>query len=165
MELTLQRGAIPVDLDIPRILIFDMKATWLLIQKYGSQFLPALYVAKGGPDGKPSVELKDMEALQFFLWAGLQTDAAHQEQEFTLEMAADQLRPFTYTRIFRAVVLALMAGTTTPAQPGKTPATGAAAKPAAKAKPAPGPTRVSTSLKRSGSPTRSSAGRRNSSGR
>jgi len=165
MELTLQRGAIPVDLDIPRTLIFDMRATWLLIQRYGSQFLTALYVAKSLPGGKSWVELKDMEVLQYFLWAGLQADARQRGEEFTMDMAAEQLRPFTYTKIFNAVVVALMADTTTPVQPGKTPATGTAAKPAAKAKPTPGPTKVSTSLKRSASPTRSSAGPRRSSGR
>jgi hypothetical protein len=159
MELTAQRGAVAVPLDKPRILFFDMPATWLLIQRYGKHFVPALY--KVTPQGE--LELQDIEALAYFLWAGLQAECKLTGDTFTLEQAADQIRPFSYVRIFNAVVVALVGGTSAP--PGKTAAAGAAAEPAANAPADPGPTRVSTSSKRSGSPTASSAGRNKPSGR
>ncbi|HZL20540.1 MAG TPA: hypothetical protein VFG23_22605 [Polyangia bacterium] len=165
MELTPQRGAIAIQLDRPRVLFFDMNATWLLIQKYGHSFIPELYTLTGEITDDPrsrSLQLKSMDALAYFLWAGLQADAKQHGEEFTLEQATEQLRPFTYTKIFNAVVVALVGGTLTPAAPGKTEAE--PARPARPATKGPGPTRVSTSLKRSAGPSGSRAGRRNTSG-
>jgi hypothetical protein len=154
MELTPQRGAIAIDLDRPRILFFDMDATWLLIQKYGESFVPELYTLSGGigdPLAQRELKLKSPDALAYFLWAGLQADAKEHGEDLTLAEARAQLRPWTYTRIFQAVVLALVGGTSTPVPPGKPEAP--AARPAAAAKKTakanPGPTRVSTSSKRS----------------
>lgn len=169
MELTLQRGAIPVELDRTRILFFDMAATWLLIQRYGPRFLPELYRVKDGDQ----FELVSMDALTFFLYAGLQADAKQRGEELTLEQAAGFLRPWSYARIFQAVIFAVVGANATPAMlaagsQGKGAADGAAAKPAAEPEAAPqhpGATKVSTSMRRSASPTRSSTGRRRGSGR
>lgn len=165
MELTLQRGAIPVDLDRRRILFFDHAATWILVQKYGPRFLPELYRVK---DPKTfEFELVSMDALAFFLYAGLQADAKRNGEELTLEQAAEFLRPWNFSQVFNRVVLAVVGATATPAMQGKETADGGAAQPAAEAKaapPNPGPTRVTTSMKRSGSHSTSSAGRRTSSG-
>jgi len=150
-----------------------MNATWLLIQQYGEGFIPELYTLTGAVADDPksrTIKLKSMDALAYFLWAGLQADALRHDEEFTLEQAAEQLRPFTYTRIFNAVVVALVGGTLTPAAPGKTeaaqarPARPAMKTPATLAAKGPGPTKVSTSLKRSGGRSGSRAGRNGSSG-
>ena len=73
-EVTLERGAMPIVLDRPRLVFYDMRSTWLLVQKYGD-FKRALYTVRGTVENK-NVELvlKDIEALQFFLWAGLQAE-------------------------------------------------------------------------------------------
>jgi hypothetical protein len=168
MELNVQRGAIPVDLDRQRTLIFDHAATWLLIQRYGPRFITELYRVKEGN----RFELVSMDALAYFLWAGLQRDAKQRGEELTLVQAADFLRPWNYNQIFERVIFAVVGATATPAMlatgaQGKGSADGEAAKPAAGTKAAPqqpGPTKVMTSMKRSVSPTRSSAGRRTSSG-
>jgi hypothetical protein len=159
MDITPQRGAIAIDLDRPRLLFFDMTATWLVIQKYGHSFLPELYtVTNEGrhESGPPEITLRSMDALAFFLWAGLQADAKAHGEEFTLEQAVDQVRPLTYTRIFMAVLRAITWVTSTPAVPGKGKAAQARpARPATKTQASPGPTRVSTSMKRNGSRSRS----------
>src|SRR6185437_15472565 len=168
MELTLQRGAIPVDVDRQRILFFDHNATWLLLQKYGPRFIIELYRV---PDPKvPRFELVSMDALAFFLFAGLQADAKRRGEELTLEQAQAFLTPWTYEKIFERVVYAVVGATATPAMLGKAAADDAAAKPSAEPKaapahPHPGPTKVTTSLKRSASPSRSSTGPRKPSGR
>lgn len=167
MELTLQRGAIPVDLDRRRVLFFDHAGTWLLLQKYGPRFLPALYRIK---DPKSfEFELVSMDALAFFLYVGLQADAKAHGEEVTLEQAQGFLHPWSYAGIFRRIVLAVVGATATPDMSlGKSEADGGAAQPAAEVKaapPTPGPTRVATtSMKRSASLSSSSAGRRMSSG-
>lgn len=167
MDFELQRGQWPVDLDRRRILFFNDKATWLLYQQFGARFLPKLYTI---PNPKQPLEwkLESMDALAFFLWAGLQWDARRHGEELTLELVAGLIHPWNLDRIFRAVVFAVVGATAAPGLPGKESADGVAAKPAAGTKAAPkhpGPSKVSTSLKRSASPTRSSAGRRTSSGK
>ncbi|HSU19907.1 MAG TPA: hypothetical protein VLI45_09220 [Acidobacteriaceae bacterium] len=164
MELSLQRGAIPVELDRTRILFFDHAATWLLVQKFGPAFLTKLYRVKD----KNVFELVDMDALAFFLFAGLQRDAKQHGEDLTLEQAQEFLRPWTYTLIFHAVIFAAVGATASPALPGKAAADASAAEPPAPKQAAPshpGPTKVTTSTKRSASPSRSSAGRKPSSGR
>ncbi len=162
-DLTLQRGAIPVDLDRPRILFFDMAATWLLIQRYGPKFLLELYRVKDDS----VLELASMDALAYFLFAGLQADAEAHGETLSPKQAQDFLRPWNYRAIFESVVYAVVGATSTPAQPGKAPADGVAAGPAVApaAAPSPGPTKVSTAMKRSASRTRSSAGAKRSSGK
>lgn len=169
MELTQQRGAFPIVLDRPRILFFDMAATGRLIQKYGQRFLAELYTMKDG-----DVVLKDITALAFFLYAGLQRDAERQDAPFTLEDAEAALQPFTYSRIFNTVILALTGATATPIQKGKAEAPSQPASSSARATAGassakrpkhPGATMVSTSMKRSGSRSTPSRGRQKPSGR
>ena len=159
--MTPERGAIPVDLDKPRIIFFDHVATAELIRQYGPTFVAALYELAGEGTGR-YVRLKDADALAFFLWAGVQRDARAASEEYTLDQAKEQIRPWTIVRIFNAVVMAITGATYTPPLPGKTPAAAKPATPAAMK--GPGPTKVTTSLKRSGSPSASSAGRPRSSG-
>ncbi len=160
------RGGTPITLDKPRVVFFDKTATWLLFRKYGNGFAGALYSAQRIPaaDGTPArieIELKDMDALHFFLWAGLQADANAHGETLTMEEVEDFLKPLTFQQVFDAVVLALTRGIETP--PGKDAA--ATASPAAAAADGPGPTKVSTMQTRSASPSPSSTKRRRSSGR
>jgi len=157
MDISLQRGAVPLTLDRTYMLFFEMRATGLLYAKYGPTFLAELYE----PNGSGGIKLKSVEALSVFLWAGLQADARARGKDFTLEHAEALISPFALQRIFDAVLTALGRSMTTPlpkaGAPGVSGAPGAAADP--------GPTRVSTSSKRSASRTASSAGRKKPSGR
>lgn len=162
MELSLARGARPITLDRERWLFFGNEAVWLLYQEYGPLFATALYTAEK-KDGKAELRLKSMEALVFFLWVGLQADAKLHEEELTIERVRELIVPFNFVRIFNSLVLALAVAISAPEPPGKAPAAGSPAAPAAPK--APGPTKVSTSLKRSASPTPSSAGRQKRSGK
>ena len=154
-----QRGAVPFDSS--RKLFFGMKAAWLIQQRYGPGWMQELYELGKGADKSP--QLKNPEALCFFLWAGLQQDAKERGDDITLEQVEAAITPFTLQPLFTRVSTALMLGVVTPVQLGKTEATGPAAKPAAAT--GPGPTRVSTSMKRRASRTASSGGRRSGSGR
>lgn len=142
MKIPVQRGAVPITLDRPRTLFFDMAATCLLAQKYGPAFIGELYVF----EGKGSFKLKSADAMAVFLWAGLQAELADTDEELTQEQAAAFIRPWTFNAIFNALVLAVIGATATPEVPGKAAgaAAGPAAVPAAKR-------RASTSRRRSGS--------------
>ncbi len=164
MDLSLQRGAIPVDLDRTRILFYDHAATWALIQKYGQRFILSLYDTKE-EDGRTELVLQSMDVLAFFLFAGLQADAKRNGETLTEEQAAAFLHSWNFAGIFRSVVWAVIGNTATPEMVGKAQATGPAAKPAArKTPPNLGPAKVTTSSKRSGSRSRFSAGARKGSG-
>ena len=164
MNLTLlARGGTPVQLDRQRILWFDMKATWLLVERFGINFVQALYAAERpeDPTAPIDLQLKSMEALEAFLWIGLLADAAEHSEDLRIERVRDFITPFTLPSIFGAVVMALMRDIETPPMPGKAEA--ATASPAAAAKKR--VVKASTSRKRSGSRSRSSAGRQSDSGR
>jgi len=175
----IQRGAIAVELDLerPRIIFFDHAATWLLVQRYGSQFIPELYEVTKDPR---KLELKSMDALAYFLWAGLQLDAKETGDAFSLQDAEAQLTPMHYIRAFNGVVLALSGSMGRPVMPGKTVAISAAAAPTVDGQPSepetrkaasakrpqdPGPTRIMTSTSTRGSQSPPSVGRRSVSGR
>ncbi len=165
-DLLLQRGAIPVELDRPRILLFDHKATWALYQKYGPRFLLDLYLPKKVGD-RTDIVLQSMDALAFYLHAGLQAEAERHGETLSLEDVAKMIHPWNVTHVLERVVFAVVGASATPSMLGKATATGQAAKPAATktVPPHPGPTRVMTSTKRSASRSRSSAGARSGSGR
>jgi hypothetical protein len=146
MKIEPQRGAIPITLDRPRVLFFDMAATWLLAQRYGAGFVGALYTLERS--GKEfSVKLKDPRALAYFLWAGLQAEISDTDELLTEQQAEAFIRPWTFQAIFNAVVLAITGGTATPVMPGKP--NGAAASPVEA--PAPKQRRASTTTRRRGS--------------
>ena len=159
------RGGTPIELDRTRILFFDKTAYWLLQVKYGAGPAAALYTAKPvGKDGYRA-ELKDIDALELFLLAGLQADAQRNGETLTREQVGEWLMPSTIPMIFEAVVRAFTRGIHTPPAPGDAgKADAAAARPAAVAK-KPASQKRSTSQKRSGSRSRSSARLRSSSGR
>lgn len=158
------RGGVPVKLDRERIVFFNMEGTWLLVQKYGINFVTVLYDAKM-VDGRAEVELKDMEALAFFLWVGLRADAADNGEDLTIERVREFITPYTLPALINAVVLALTRDLETPERPGKENATGGAAKPAVGAPADPGRTLVSASKTRQAGPAASRTGRQSSSGR
>jgi hypothetical protein len=58
--ITAQRGAIRIELDRPRVIFYDLTATFALIQKYGIGFVSVLYSIDKKTFG---LELKDIEAL------------------------------------------------------------------------------------------------------
>ncbi len=164
------RGGTPLQLDRPRLLFYDVAAAWLLVQKYGNAYLPALYRSPSTRDekqaaGASGLVLQSIDALVFFLWVGLQADAKLREEELTLEQVGEFLTPRTYPAVFNAVITALMRDTFAPERDGDDAgkADAAAARPAVAAEPRP-KRKVSTSRKPSGSASPSSAGRRNSSG-
>lgn len=145
MTIEPQRGAIPITLGDPgrlRTLFFPMSATWLLVERYGVNFLGELYTVKNS-----KLTLKSLDALRFFLWAGLQAELVDTDETFTEDEAAELLRPWTFERIFNAVVMAVTGATVTPALPGKGNAAVAPASPSAVRAPA----KASTSTKRRGS--------------
>jgi hypothetical protein len=145
MKITAARGAIAITLDRPRILFFGMSATWMLVEKYGVEFLTVLYTVKGK---EARLSLKSIEALQFFLWAGLQEEISDTDEQLSFEQVGDFLRPWTFTTIFNAVVMAVTGAVSTPAPPGKADAAGAMASPPASRAAA---RKASTSTKRRGS--------------
>lgn len=124
MKITPQRGAIPVTVgDPPRVrtLFFPMLATAALVDQYGIGFLGALYKVVPDPADpkKTKLELKSMDALRFFLWAGLQEELADTGETLSENEAGEFLRPWTMMTIFNAVVMAVTGATATPALPGK----------------------------------------------
>jgi hypothetical protein len=128
MKIELQRGAMPIELDRPRVIFFDMAATWLLVQQYGIDFHRELYTVEG--KGKEAqLKLKTPGALAFFLWAGLQAELAGTEEALSLEQATALIGPWNFKAIFQLLTYALSGATRTPAVPGKESAAGAAAKP------------------------------------
>jgi hypothetical protein len=148
MDHKLQRGAHPITLDgRERILFFDLAATWLLVEKYGVHFNTALYGVERN-EGTTSLKLKSLTALQFFLWAGLQSDLEEGEV-LTLEQAGDFMRPWLLIEIFNKTVLALTGQMVTPdLPPGKTDAAGERSTPIARSRPS---QKASTSRKPRGS--------------
>jgi hypothetical protein len=152
MKILPQRGAIPITLGDPareRILFFDMAATWILVEKYGVGFLAELYTVVPNPLNpvKAKLGLKSLDALKFFLWAGLQAEISLTEETLSLAEVEEFLRPWTFQPIFNAVVMAVTGAVATPALP-KAPADGVPATPPARR--AAGP-RLSTLPKRSAS--------------
>jgi hypothetical protein len=147
MTIELQRGAMPIELDRPRVIFFDMAATWLLVQQYGIDFHRELYTVEGkGKDAQ--LKLKTPEALAYFLWAGLQAELADTGDTLTLEQATALIGPWNFKAIFQLLTYALSGATKTPPVPGKEQAAGAAAKPGPRALRAVG---ASTSPRRRGS--------------
>jgi len=165
------RGGTPITLDRPRLLFFDMAATWLLIHKYGDRYLQELYgVGPQVPNAAgPSLVLNSMEALQFYLWVGLQADCKLRGEELTLRQAGEFIAPFTFPLIFNAVIGALGRAMHNPPRAGEDAegkADAAAAGAAVVADPDPAPkTKRSTSPKKKGSRSAPSAGRPKGSGR
>jgi len=110
----LARFFIPVELDRPRVLAFDSRATFLVHQKYGNRFLLELY--ERDPDapepekGKPhTLRLRSHDTLVFFLWAALQRDARCAQEVLSLEQAADLIAPDTIGELAGSLALALAA--------------------------------------------------------
>jgi hypothetical protein len=128
MTIELQRGAMPIELDRPRIVFFDMAATWLLVQRYGIDFIRELYTIEGkGATAK--LKPSSADAVTFFLWAGLQAELVDTGETLALEEVTKLIGPWNFARIFHVLTYALSGATRTPAMPGKDEAAGAAAKP------------------------------------
>jgi hypothetical protein len=152
MRITASRGAIAITLGDParlRTLFYAKSATALLVQKYGVGFLSALYTVTRSPtDAKDTkLELKSLDTLSYFLWAGLQEEISDTEEVLTEAEAEQFLRPWTLQNIFNATVMAITGAVSTPAQPGK-----AEAAEAKTASPSAAVARASTSTRRSASP-------------
>ena len=139
------RGGVPVQLDRERIVLFDMQATGLLNQKYGMAFWQQLFET----DGKGLPKVKDITALQFFLWAGLLADAEIDGEKLTLEQVSDFIRPMTLGLIASAVSIAVTFQFSAPGAQGKAEAV--AASPADTASEGKGGRKVSTMPKRKAS--------------
>ena len=153
-----QRGAIHITLDRKRILFFDMQASWLLFNRFGDDIIAALFTREKQAEAPEqfNIKLTSPEALQFYLWAGLQAEAREHGETVTLEQCGDFIRPLTIRTIFAAVARALMESTVAPEPPpGKADAPGPTAKPRVVKKAG----QPSTLLTRSASPTRRSRGR------
>jgi hypothetical protein len=124
MKIAASRGAIAITLGDParlRTLFFAKSATALLVEKYGVGFLGALYTVKRNPlDAKETrLELKSLDTLAYFLWAGLQEEISDTDEVLTEAEGDEFIRPWTLQNIFNAVVMAITGAVSTPAQPGK----------------------------------------------
>jgi len=140
--------AVPVSLDRERILIFDHKATFLLMQRYGLRPYVALYetVPVPGQPKQHTVRIRDIDALAYFLWVGLQRDAQDAGETLTLEQAQAFISPMTLEAIFNAMLPAI----SSPFQRKNGEPASAAGAPAGEDEPA--KTKSTTGLKRSASP-------------
>lgn len=130
MHITSARGAIAITLDRPRILFFPMEATFALVRRYGVNFLSELYTVEG-QGAAAQLTLKSPEALRFFLWQGLQAEISDTCETLTEDDAAQFIHPWTISRIFNALVMALTGAMSTPRPPGKDEAAGELASPPA----------------------------------
>ncbi len=158
MDLLGQRGAQPITLDgRRRVCLFDMAATWLLVQKYGLDFATHLYSIGSHDSAVANIELKSINALHFFLWAGLQADAREHKEVLELGDIEPFMRPWLLPQIFNAVFLALVGNTYVPEPKGKDEAASPAAQPAAPK--VAGKKKVSTLTMRSGLLMHRSAGK------
>jgi len=148
MRITASRGAIAITLGDParlRTLFFAKSATALLVTKYGVGFLGALYTVKREANDT-KLELKSLDTLTYFLWAGLQEEISDTDEVLTEAEVEQFLRPWTLQNIFNATVMAITGAVSTPAQPGK-----AEAADAQTASPSAGGAKASTSTRRRGS--------------
>lgn len=152
MRITASRGAIAVTVGDPprlRTLFFAKSATALLVEKYGVGFLGALYTVKRHPADpkKTMLDLKSLDTLAYFLWAGLQEEISDTDEILTEAEAEQFLRPWTLQNIFNATVMAITGAVSTPPlPPGK-----AQAAEAQTASPSAAGAKASTSTRRRGS--------------
>ena len=168
-DLLLQRGAQPIDLDKPRVLFFDLAATFTLVQKYGLNYLRAIYRLEG-----TALVLADPDALVDVIHLGVQAECRQRGEEMTLDEVRAAIGPWNIREIAGALVKSLMGAAAMPQRPGKSAALPLSASASAaeetaeadsaapakrKTPPEPGATRASTSMKRSASPSRRSTGR------
>ena len=122
------RFHIPIELDRERVLCFDHIATFRIYQRYGSNFWRELFEAD--PSAPGAIRLRSYEALEFFLWAGLQCDAEAAGEELTVEHVRPCIVPESIAEIVSALLMALSA-TRAPAKkdPPKNGHAGEAAEP------------------------------------
>jgi hypothetical protein len=102
-----QRFFIPVELDRTRVLAFDSAATFLIYQKYGAKFFWELY--ERDPENPKVLRLRSHEAVEFFLWAGLQRDAKAAGEMLTLEDVSAMILPTTIDDVVASLLIALSA--------------------------------------------------------
>lgn len=99
------RGHVMIDLDRPRILVFNFNAFAALRDKFGSQYLTSLIEKQS--DNK--VRCKSLQVLRAFVWAGL-LDDADQHGEFITELQVGRMmKPAHTAEYFRAVLEAINA--------------------------------------------------------
>lgn len=103
------RAHIPIDLDRKRILCFDHRATFLLMQRFGFRPMASLYWQVADPDDpkKKILQIRSIDALLYFLWAGLQRDADDAGETLSLEQIQEFVNPLTVESIFLALIAAL----------------------------------------------------------
>ncbi len=158
MDLLAQRGAQPLKLDGQQhVIIYDMAATWALVQRFGVGFAFELYnVQPGDTPLQAGFELKSLDTLQFFLYTGLQAEARQKGVAIELEQLEQYMRPWYLPQIFRAVLYAVVGNIFVPEPKGKDEAASPAAQPAARKRAG---KKVSTLTMRSGLPMHRSAGK------
>ncbi len=120
-----QRAWIPVSLDRQRVLAFDNRATWLLMERYGPAFTSELYEKRGS-----GVHVKNLEAFEYFVWAGLQRDAREAGESLSIEQVQEFIRPMYVPELFRALLVAI-SWTFRRKEPGNASAAGEAGAPVA----------------------------------
>ncbi len=99
------RAHIPVELDRERILCFDHRATWLLMQKYGPSFMSEIFEKDSQLLG--GVRVRSLDVLVYFLWAGLQRDAQDAGETLSIEDVEALIDPLSIQRLFVGLVRAL----------------------------------------------------------
>jgi hypothetical protein len=104
-----QRGHIPIQLDgdEPRILIFDKRATFTLVQKFGINFMQKLL---GLSSTAGEFTLRDLDVMEQFLIIGLQRDAEDSNRplpEPALDGTSNLYTPIDISMIAERLMLAL----------------------------------------------------------
>jgi hypothetical protein len=121
------RFMVPIEIDRPRVLFFDHLASFRIYQRYGSAFWRELFEID--PAKPNEVRLRSWEALEFFLWAGLQSDAEAAGEELTVETIRENIVPDNVDTVIACLLIALSATRkANRAKPGNAP-TGEAAAP------------------------------------
>jgi hypothetical protein len=100
------RYMIPIILDRTRVLFFDHLATFRVYQRYGARFWSELFEPiPGGKKGE--IRLRSWEALEFFVWAGLQRDAEAAGEELTVETIRENVVPDNIDTVVACLLVAL----------------------------------------------------------
>lgn len=101
------RFMVPIEIDRPRVLFFDHLAAFRIYQRYGSAFWRELFEID--PAKPKEVRVRSWEALEFFLWAGLQRDAEAAGEELTVETIQQNIVPDNIDTVIACLLIALSA--------------------------------------------------------
>jgi hypothetical protein len=107
------RFFVPIQLDRERVLCFDNTASFLIYQRFGANFWRELFESDPADAAKPAknrrLRLRSQETFEWFVYVGLQRDAAEAEETLTLGQVRAAIFPTTIGEIATALLVALSA--------------------------------------------------------